>query len=79
MKSSPCAVKVVLTLAAASGDSGGIEPEGRPAVPIAAALISIITVKTTKHIHTVPDQYQHAKRDILSYSVFQIPLLSISL
>ena len=45
MKSSPCAVEVVLTLAAASGDSGGIEPEGRPAVPIGAALISIITVR----------------------------------
>lgn len=41
----PGAVEVVLTLAAASGDRGWIEPEGRPAVPIAAALISIITVE----------------------------------
>lgn len=41
----PSAVEVVLTLAAASGDRGRIEPEGWPAVPIAAALISIITVE----------------------------------
>lgn len=43
-QSSPGAVEVVLTLAAASGDSGGIEPEGRPAVPVTTPLISIITV-----------------------------------
>lgn len=42
---SPGAVEVVLTLAAASGDSGGIEPEGRPAVPVTTPLISIITVR----------------------------------
>lgn len=29
--------------------------------------------QTRKHIHTAPDQYQHVKRDILSYSVFQFP------
>lgn len=49
---SPCAVEVVLTLAAAPGDSGGIEPEGRFAVPVATALVSIITVgqqSTSRH------------------------------
>lgn len=44
IKSLPCAVEVVLTLAAASGDGGGVEPEGRPAVPVATTLISIIAV-----------------------------------
>lgn len=31
---------------------------------------------TTKNIHTVPDQYQHVKRDLLSCSVFPIYILS---
>lgn len=41
----PCAVEVVLTQAAASGDHGMIKPEGGAAVPIHTAFISIITVK----------------------------------
>lgn len=40
----PCAVEEVLTLAAAPGNSVGIEPEGGPAVSVAAPFISIITV-----------------------------------
>lgn len=46
----PGAVEVVLTLAAASGDGGGIEPEGGPAVPVPASLVSIIAVEqSTRH------------------------------
>lgn len=41
----PCAVEVVLTQAAASGDHGMIKPEGRAAVPVHTAFISIITVE----------------------------------
>lgn len=41
----PCAVEVVLTQAAASVDHGMIKPEGRAAVPVHTAFISIITVE----------------------------------
>lgn len=41
----PCAVEVVLTLAAASGDHGMIKPEGRAAGPVHAAFVSIITAE----------------------------------
>lgn len=41
----PCAVEVVLAQAAASGDHGMIKPEGRAAVPVYTAFISIITVE----------------------------------
>lgn len=46
----PSAVEVVLTLAAASGHSGRIEPEGRSAVSVASPLVPIITVgQQTQH------------------------------
>lgn len=41
----PCAVEIVLTLTAASGDHRMIKPEGRAAVPVHAAFVSIVTVE----------------------------------
>lgn len=54
-QSLPCAVEVVLTLAAASGHRGGIEPESRSAVPVPTPLISIITVRqqSTASLHQI--------------------------
>lgn len=67
---SPCAVEVVLTLAASSGHHGMIKPEGGPAGTVSGAFVSIITIEHKVNPHRIESISTHRRGHTVKQNTF---------